>query len=185
MRRVLVFLILIGTAGCGGARRAGDQADLPVAPDAVPGCSFLLKAVLPVVAWPPEAAAPAPGTPLRLALRVEARQDDESSVRYSGGIDAPDLDDLDFEELMMQLLRRIPTHTPEWTDHNESDPGVTMLEGAERLAPDLARRLLLRPDEFLLRVEVRMPSGVALFEGPLRFDRQSPRENRDSVADCF
>jgi predicted phage baseplate assembly protein len=38
------------------------------------------------------------------------------------------LDDRSFESLYNELRRRIPVYTPEWTDHNESDPGITMLQ---------------------------------------------------------
>ena len=44
---------------------------------------------------------------------------------------APNLDDRTFEELKREALLRIPRYTPElsgWTDFNESDPGVTMVE---------------------------------------------------------
>jgi hypothetical protein len=193
MRGVVLSLILIGSVGCGGGYRAGgmqagDQHELPVATDAVPGCSFLIRAQLPLVAWPPDVSLPARTSPLGLAFRVEARRQNEGTMRYRG-IDTPDFEDLDFDELVLQLLRRIPTHTPEWTDHNESDPGVTamdaLLDGAAPLSRDLARRLLLQPDDFLLRVEGRMSSGVALFEGPISRDRQNSVGLRDSVMNCF
>ena len=32
------------------------------------------------------------------------------------------LDDRKFEDLYQELVRRIPTYTPEWTDYNDSDP---------------------------------------------------------------
>lgn len=38
------------------------------------------------------------------------------------------LDDRRFEELFAEAKRRIPVYTPEWTDHNESDPGITLLQ---------------------------------------------------------
>ena len=41
---------------------------------------------------------------------------------------SPILDDRSYAELREQLLRRIPVYTPEWTDHNESDPGIALLE---------------------------------------------------------
>ncbi|MFT5587460.1 MAG: putative phage baseplate assembly protein [Cognaticolwellia sp.] len=43
-------------------------------------------------------------------------------------IQRPDLDDLRYERLRELLISRIPVHTPEWTDHNASDPGIAMLE---------------------------------------------------------
>lgn len=43
-------------------------------------------------------------------------------------IQRPDLDDLRYERLRELLVSRIPVHTPEWTDHNASDPGIALLE---------------------------------------------------------
>lgn len=40
----------------------------------------------------------------------------------------PQLDSRTFEQLKRQALLRIPLYTPEWTDFNESDPGVTLIE---------------------------------------------------------
>jgi len=40
----------------------------------------------------------------------------------------PNLDIRRYEELRAEALRRIPVHTPEWTNFNESDPGVTLIE---------------------------------------------------------
>lgn len=44
------------------------------------------------------------------------------------GLNVPDLDDRTFEDLLEDATRSIPVHTDEWTDHNESDPGITILE---------------------------------------------------------
>ncbi len=40
----------------------------------------------------------------------------------------PRLDDRAFEDLVLEARRRIPLYTPEWNDHNLSDPGITLLE---------------------------------------------------------
>jgi predicted phage baseplate assembly protein len=40
----------------------------------------------------------------------------------------PQLDERSFEQIRAQALLRIPRYTPEWTDFNESDPGVTLVE---------------------------------------------------------
>src|SRR5262245_14707057 len=41
---------------------------------------------------------------------------------------APTLDDRDYQQLVREALARIPVHNPEWTNFNESDPGVTLLQ---------------------------------------------------------
>src|SRR5262249_12838362 len=38
------------------------------------------------------------------------------------------LDDRRFDELVAEARRRIPSYTPEWTDFNESDPGIALVE---------------------------------------------------------
>jgi hypothetical protein len=43
-------------------------------------------------------------------------------------INLPNLDDRTFSDLMEEALARIPAHAPEWTNHNPSDPGITILE---------------------------------------------------------
>jgi hypothetical protein len=40
----------------------------------------------------------------------------------------PDLDDRRYEDLVAEAIRLIPTYAPEWTNHNPSDPGVTLVE---------------------------------------------------------
>lgn len=43
-------------------------------------------------------------------------------------LQAPNLDDRRYADLLAEARTRIPRYTPEWTDFNESDPGITMLE---------------------------------------------------------
>ena len=52
----------------------------------------------------------------------------------------PRLDDRRYQDLRDDLVRRIPVHTPEWTDYNPGDPGITLLE----LFADLGETLLER-----------------------------------------
>jgi predicted phage baseplate assembly protein len=51
------------------------------------------------------------------------------------------LDDRTFEQLAAELRRRIPAYTPEWTDHNESDPGITLIQLFAWLAEMIIWRL--------------------------------------------
>lgn len=43
-------------------------------------------------------------------------------------ITLPQLDDTTYADLVAEALRRVPRHAPEWTDHNPSDPGITLIE---------------------------------------------------------
>ncbi|AGB49807.1 Baseplate J-like protein [Methanomethylovorans hollandica DSM 15978] len=40
----------------------------------------------------------------------------------------PDLDDRTFEQLVAEARTLVPRYSPAWTDHNESDPGITLIE---------------------------------------------------------
>ena len=51
------------------------------------------------------------------------------------------LDDRRFEELFKDAQRRIPRYTPEWTDLNDSDPGITLVQLFAWLAEMLLYRL--------------------------------------------
>ncbi len=44
------------------------------------------------------------------------------------GLEAPKLDDREFKDLVEEARARIALYTPEWTDHNLSDPGMTLIE---------------------------------------------------------
>ncbi len=39
-----------------------------------------------------------------------------------------DLDDRGFKDLVEECLLRVPRYCPEWTNHNPSDPGITLVE---------------------------------------------------------
>jgi hypothetical protein len=41
---------------------------------------------------------------------------------------APLLDDRSYEQLRDEVVRRIAVYSPEWTDSNQSDPGITLVE---------------------------------------------------------
>src|ERR1051325_2674528 len=40
----------------------------------------------------------------------------------------PQLDDRNYRQILNEALARVRAHNPEWTNLNESDPGVTILE---------------------------------------------------------
>jgi len=55
----------------------------------------------------------------------------------------PSIGDRDYKDLLDEVLEWIPVDAPEWTDFNESDPGVTLVE----LFAFLADNLLWQIDE--------------------------------------
>jgi len=49
----------------------------------------------------------------------------------------PVLDERSYKQLEEELVGRIPVYSPEWTDFNASDPGVTLIELFTFLAESL------------------------------------------------
>ena len=72
----------------------------------------------------------------------------------------PILDDRSWQQLRDELVRRIPVYNPEWTDHNPSDPGITLLELFAFLGENLLFRFNQIPEatrlEFLRLLQVPM-----------------------------
>lgn len=56
-------------------------------------------------------------------------------------IQLPNLDNRQFTDLMEEALALIPTYAPQWTNHNPSDPGITLLELFAYLTEMLIYRL--------------------------------------------
>jgi hypothetical protein len=62
-------------------------------------------------------------------------------------IQSPQLDDLRYDTLVQQLMRRIPVYTPEWTDWNDSDPGITMIQLVAQVCEQVGYRLNQVPEK--------------------------------------
>jgi len=58
----------------------------------------------------------------------------------------PNLDDRRYQDLLDEALARIPVYTPEWTNFNKSDPGVTLIEVFAFLTETLLYRCNQIPD---------------------------------------
>src|SRR4051794_11954961 len=65
-------------------------------------------------------------------------------------LEPPQLDTRTYDDLVAELRRRIPRYTPEWTDFNESDPGMTLVELFAWLTETLLYQLYRVPDRNLL-----------------------------------
>lgn len=59
---------------------------------------------------------------------------------------APQVDDRRYRELLDETLARVPVHTPEWTNFNKSDPGVTVVELFAFLTENILYRANQMPD---------------------------------------
>lgn len=64
----------------------------------------------------------------------------------------PKLDDRTFQQLVDEAKKRIPHYTKEWTDHNVSDPGVTLIELFAWMTETMLYRLNQVPDLHLIRM---------------------------------
>jgi hypothetical protein len=63
----------------------------------------------------------------------------------------PKLDDRTFQDLDNEAKRLIPRYTPEWTDHNLSDPGVTLIELFAWMVDILLYRIIRVPEKNYIR----------------------------------
>lgn len=63
----------------------------------------------------------------------------------------PKLDDRTFEQLFREARLRIPRYAPEWTDFNESDPGITLLQLGAWLTESILYRLNRVPERNYLK----------------------------------
>jgi len=66
-------------------------------------------------------------------------------------LESPKLDDRSFEDLVNEARARISLYTPEWTDHNLSDPGITLLELFAWMTDIILYRLNRVPDKHFIK----------------------------------
>ncbi|HEY0637167.1 MAG TPA: putative baseplate assembly protein [Pseudonocardiaceae bacterium] len=64
---------------------------------------------------------------------------------------APNLDDRRFQDLVDEARRRVQQHCPQWTDHNVSDPGITLIETFAFMVEQVLYRLNRVPQVHYLR----------------------------------
>ncbi|HEY0697599.1 MAG TPA: putative baseplate assembly protein, partial [Micromonospora sp.] len=64
---------------------------------------------------------------------------------------SPNLDDRRFQDLVDDAKRLVQQRCPEWTDHNVSDPGVTLIETFAHMVDQLLYRLNRVPDRHYLK----------------------------------
>jgi predicted phage baseplate assembly protein len=79
------------------------------------------------------------------------------------------LDDRSYTDLVTELRRRIPAYTPEWTDFNESDPGIALIELFSWLADILIYRINQIADNAYVKflqmigIELDLPSPAQAY----------------------
>jgi predicted phage baseplate assembly protein len=90
------------------------------------------------------------------------------------------LDDRRFQDIVDQAKRMIPQYCPEWTDHNVSDPGVTLIELFAWMTEMLLYRVNQVPEKmyvkFLELLGVRLEPPRAA-QAPVTFYLSAPQPN--------
>ncbi|MGY0236135.1 putative baseplate assembly protein [Longispora urticae] len=92
---------------------------------------------------------------------------------------SPNLDDRRFQELVDEAKRMVQQRCPEWTDHNVSDPGVTLIETFAFMVDTVLYRMNRVPDlhylKFLDLIGVRLfPPTAATGEVTYRLAAAQP-----------
>jgi predicted phage baseplate assembly protein len=92
---------------------------------------------------------------------------------------APRLDDRSFQDIVDEAKKRIPHYCKEWTDHNVSDPGVTLIELFAWMTDIILYRMNQVPD--LHYVKFMEMLGLTLKEpipakAPVTFWLSAPQE---------
>src|SRR5690349_9068625 len=67
-----------------------------------------------------------------------------------GRIVPPDLDDRTWQDLVDEMRALIPKYAPQWTDHNPSDLGITLIELFAWLGENIIYRLNQTPEKNFL-----------------------------------
>ncbi len=92
----------------------------------------------------------------------------------------PNLDDRTFQDLVDEAKQLIPRYCPEWTDHNVSDPGITLIELFAWMVETLLYRINQVPD--LHYVKLMELIGLKLHEPtaaqvPVTFWLSAPQDS--------
>src|SRR5471030_2461484 len=74
---------------------------------------------------------------------------------------SPDLDTRKFQRIVDDVKRQIGLRCPEWSDHNVSDPGVTLIELFAWMTDQVVYRLNRVPDRNYVKFLELI--GVSLF----------------------
>src|ERR1041384_6000451 len=77
----------------------------------------------------------------------------------------PAIDDRSYQEILAEAMARIPVHNPEWTNFNDSDPGITLLQLFSFMSENILYRANLIPErnrlKFLTLLGISLPPPSA------------------------
>jgi len=94
-------------------------------------------------------------------------------------LQAPDLDDRKFQDIVSEARSKIPIYCPRWTDYNLSDPGVTLIELFAWMVDMLLYRLNRVPEKnyikFMELIGIRLePPKPAAVDVTFRLSAPQP-----------
>ena len=101
-------------------------------------------------------------------------------------LEIPKIDDRNYRQILSEALARIPVHNPEWTNYNDSDPGITLIQLFSFMTENLLYRSNLIPErnriKFLKLLRIPMQpaaaaTGIVTFsnlKGPLETETLTP-----------
>lgn len=92
----------------------------------------------------------------------------------------PNLDDLNWDQLVQEGRSLIPAYAPEWTNHNAADPGITLVELFAYLSEILIYRLNL-VSESNLREFLKLINGPEWSKRGKDFRREDFQEEKRRV----
>ncbi|GAA2153600.1 putative phage baseplate assembly protein [Humibacillus xanthopallidus] len=107
-------------------------------------------------------------------------------------IKPPPIDERTYAQLLAEVTARIPVHNPEWRNHNDSDPGMTLLQLWAFMSENLLYQTRLVPDrvraKYLELLGIDVPpataaAGVVTFDLPrTRLEPLQIPEDREVLA---
>ena len=94
-------------------------------------------------------------------------------------LQAPNLDDRTFQDIVSEARSKIPLYCPKWTDYNLSDPGITLIEMFAWIADMLLYRLNRVPEKnyvkFMELIGIKLePPKPATVEVTFRLSAPQP-----------
>lgn len=103
------------------------------------------------------------------------------------GFETPRLDDRAFNDIVAEARQRIALYVPEWTDHNLSDPGITLIELFAWMTDIVLYRLNRVPDKHYVRFMELL--GIRLHEAepaqvPVTFWLSAPQPATIHIPDA-
>lgn len=101
-------------------------------------------------------------------------------------LESQNLDDRNYKQIVDEIKQLIPAYAPEWTDWNEHDPGITLIELFSHLSEMIIYRLNQVPDknyiEFMKLTGIELkPATPAMAPLTFTLTEPLPEEEKDYI----